>query len=158
MNRATIMEQHHPLVSKRLSRACLTASSVCICLPPAGAGGCVCGVPVLRAWARLVFLQPSEDCPPLRPAVPPAQRRGCLPGSHTCISSPGSTASHTGAKNLTREVRRGRVWVPKSTTSTIWPEHTASHKARGASTGAEEGHRGGPQEALLSPWAERSRN
>lgn len=87
--------------------------------PPPGIGGCLCGVPVLCAWAGVVLLQPSEDCPSLWTPVPPAQCGGRLPGSHPCHSPPAAAAaavSHHGAKNLPQEVRR-RVWVPKGRTT-----------------------------------------
>lgn len=58
-----------------------------------GVGGRLRGVPFFCPGPGLVLLQPSEDGPPLRPSVPPAERRGRVPGSHPALSPTATPAS-----------------------------------------------------------------
>lgn len=121
-------------------RGCFLVSHS-LTVPPPGAGGCVRGVPVLRAWAGLVLLQPSEDHPPLWPAVPPAHCGRRLLGPHARLSSRVSA----GTDDLTQEVRR-RTWTPEDSNCSVQP---GSLRSEAPHRGAENGVR--PQETLFGP-------
>lgn len=105
-------------------------STLPFCSP--GVGGCVCGVPVLRPWTGLVILQPSEDCSSLWPTVPPAQRGGCVPGSHARLTC---SVSLCGAKSFTHEQKM----------------YTSGGTNYPALKGADDETRGETQETLFSP-------
>lgn len=70
--------------------------------PSPGVGRRLRGVPVLCPGPRLVLLQPSEDRSPLRPSVPPAERRGRVPGSHTTLRPAAPPAGRPVAGRNTR--------------------------------------------------------
>lgn len=107
-----------------------------------GVGGRLRGVPVLCPGPWLVILQPSEDRPPLRPSVPPAERRGRVPGSHPTLSPAAPPAGQPAARSNTHDFG----------TSTGVPEDDAKPRSPGAwTTGRRAGEGADPEETSISP-------
>lgn len=127
-----------------LSGTCLCLIfSLCVWWPPPGAGGCLRGVPVLRAGMGLVLLQPPADGPSLRPAVPPAQRGRRVPGPHAHLDPTWTNRRLFGAQSFIK----GKVWAREGA------ETSGPPPAGGA---GREPEKDDQEETPVGPWAEGS--
>lgn len=107
-----------------------------------GAGGRPRRVPVLCPGPRLVIVQPSEDRPPLRPSVPPAERRGRVPGPHAALRPRAPPAGRPAAGSNAHD-------FGKSAGVADGAAKPRSPRARTTGRRAEEG--ADPEETSISP-------